>query len=75
MIRKRWITDQQAEATINLINVTSDPAEAAASADLLSESVYESIEVKRAVLKTFAELVPPALYSNDQHLCNPTLSN
>jgi enoyl-CoA hydratase / 3-hydroxyacyl-CoA dehydrogenase len=41
------------------IYLTNDPAEAAADADLLSESVFERLELKRQTHRLFDELCPP----------------
>jgi enoyl-CoA hydratase / 3-hydroxyacyl-CoA dehydrogenase len=41
------------------LRMTNDPAEAAADADLLSESVFERLELKRQTHRLFDELCPP----------------
>jgi 3-hydroxybutyryl-CoA dehydrogenase len=53
------LTQEQAGATLTRITATTDPAQAAAEADLLSESVPEDPELKAKVLAQFNGLCPP----------------
>lgn len=52
------ITEAEGEQALKRISFTIDAAAAAADADLVSESVYEDLEVKKAVWKQFAVLCP-----------------
>jgi 3-hydroxybutyryl-CoA dehydrogenase len=57
---ERWpVPREKIELGLKRIQVTMDPAEAAADADLLSESVFERLELKRQVHGLFDELCPP----------------
>jgi 3-hydroxybutyryl-CoA dehydrogenase len=53
------LSQEQAEATLSRITTTTDPKEAAAEADLLSESVPEDPELKGKIFAQFNELCPP----------------
>jgi len=53
------LTQEQADATLARITTTNDPKEAAAEADLLSESVPEDPELKGKLFAQFNELCPP----------------
>jgi len=52
------LTQEQADATLARITTTNDPKEAAAEADLLSESVPEDPELKGKVFAQFHKLCP-----------------
>ena len=49
----------QIEEGLSRIHQVSDPKEAAGKADLLGESVFERLELKRQVHKQFDDLCPP----------------
>jgi len=53
------LTQEEADATLARITTANVPEEAAAGADLLSESVPEDPELKGKVLAQFNELCPP----------------
>jgi 3-hydroxybutyryl-CoA dehydrogenase len=53
------LTQEQADAVLARIHTTDDPQEAAAEADLLSESVPEDPELKGQVFAQFNKLCPP----------------
>lgn len=53
------LTQEQVDATLARITTTNDPKEAAAEADLLSESVPEDPELKGKVFAQFNDLCPP----------------
>jgi 3-hydroxybutyryl-CoA dehydrogenase len=53
------LTQEQADAPLARITTTNDPKEAAAEADLLSESVPEDVELKGKVFAQFNGLCPP----------------
>ena len=53
------LSQQEADAALARITTTNVPGDAAASADLISESVPEDPELKSRVLAQFNELCPP----------------
>jgi len=53
------ITQEAADAALDRIMYTNNAKDAAAEADLLSESVTEDVEVKRTVFSQFGKLCPP----------------
>ncbi len=53
------LSREEADAGLTRVTFTADPKEAAANADLLSESVLERVELKREVHAQFDELCPP----------------
>lgn len=53
------ITSGEADQALARIRFTSDPQDAAQDADLVSESVYEDINVKKEVWAKFGKLCPP----------------
>jgi 3-hydroxybutyryl-CoA dehydrogenase len=53
------LTAEQAQAAVARITITTDPAEAAAQADLISESVPEDPKLKAAVFRLFNTQCPP----------------
>jgi 3-hydroxybutyryl-CoA dehydrogenase len=57
---ERWQTPRERiEHGLQTILWTNDPAEAAADADLLSESVFERLDLKRKTHRMFDERCPP----------------
>jgi 3-hydroxybutyryl-CoA dehydrogenase len=64
------LTRQNADAALARIAATTDPEEAAAEADLLSESVPEDPDLKSRVFAQFNELCPPRTIftTNTSHL-------
>ncbi len=52
------ISDQDAEKALQNQTFTTDAKQAAANADLVSESVTEDLEIKKKVWKQFGELCP-----------------
>ena len=52
------ITSEQLQQTLARVSSTTDPAEAAREADLVSESVLEEPEVKAKVFARFNQLCP-----------------
>ena len=59
MVATGFCTEQQVTEAFERIRTTTDPTDAAAQADLLSESVIESLDVKRSVHAQFDELCAP----------------
>ena len=59
LVAKERLTAEEADASLARIMPTSDPEEAAAGADLLSESLPENPELKCKVFAHFNELCPP----------------
>jgi 3-hydroxybutyryl-CoA dehydrogenase len=59
MVTDGHLAQQESEATLSRILVTTSPEEAGAGADLLSESVPEDPDLKRKVLAQFNEICPP----------------
>jgi 3-hydroxybutyryl-CoA dehydrogenase len=59
MIATGFCDDESLTAAFGRIRTTTDPTEAARGADLVSESVIERLDVKRAVHARFDELCPP----------------
>ncbi|MCP4682316.1 MAG: hypothetical protein GY864_08270 [Desulfobacterales bacterium] len=54
------VCDEKAlEAGLARMSLVSDPVEAARDVDLLSESVFETLELKRQTHQKFDELLPP----------------
>jgi 3-hydroxybutyryl-CoA dehydrogenase len=53
------ITREEADAALARISATTDPAAAAKGADLVSESVPESPDLKKKIFAQFNELCPP----------------
>jgi enoyl-CoA hydratase/3-hydroxyacyl-CoA dehydrogenase len=53
------VNQEKLEAGISRISLTSDPKEAARDSDLLSESVFERLELKRQVHRQFDALLSP----------------
>lgn len=63
-----------AEKALYSINTTTNPAEAAAEADLLSECVPEDPVIKREVFKQFNELCPPrTIFTTNASMLIPSL--
>jgi len=57
---ERWqMPREKIEDGLKRIRLTNDPVETAAEADLLSESVFERLELKRQTHRLFDELCPP----------------
>lgn len=59
LIENWQVPRERIDEGLERILLTRDPAEAAADADLLSESVFERLELKRQVHSQFDELCPP----------------
>ena len=59
IVRGGYMNDEQVDATLARITTTTDPAKAAAEADLVSESVPENPELKGKVFAQFNPLCPP----------------
>jgi enoyl-CoA hydratase/3-hydroxyacyl-CoA dehydrogenase len=60
MVAIGYCTAEEAAAALALVRTTSDAAEAAAGADLVSESVAENVEIKRRVHAHFDRLCGPS---------------
>lgn len=58
LIQQGFVSQSKAEQVKKIISYTIDPVEASTGIDLVSESVYEDIEVKNQVWKMFGELLP-----------------
>jgi 3-hydroxybutyryl-CoA dehydrogenase len=58
LIKAGTISDQNAEKALQNQTFTTDAKQAAANADLVSESVTENLEIKKKVWKQFGELCP-----------------
>jgi 3-hydroxybutyryl-CoA dehydrogenase len=59
LVGQERLTQSEADATLARLSFTTDPEEAAAGADLLSESVPEDPALKGKVFAQFNELCPP----------------
>jgi enoyl-CoA hydratase/3-hydroxyacyl-CoA dehydrogenase len=60
ILGERWgVPKDRIEEGLLRIRKTLDPVEAAAEADLISESVFERLELKRQVHRFFDEICPP----------------
>jgi 3-hydroxybutyryl-CoA dehydrogenase len=59
LVTAEQLTQEEAGATLARITTTTNPQEAAAEADLISESVPEDPKLKRKVFAQFNELCPP----------------
>jgi 3-hydroxybutyryl-CoA dehydrogenase len=59
MVSSGFCTEQDISDALRRVRTTTDPSDAAAHADLLSESVIEQLDVKRQVHAQFDELCPP----------------
>lgn len=59
MVEKWDISREKLESGFARVKTTADPAEAAGSADLLSESVFERVPLKREIHEQFDRLCPP----------------
>ena len=59
LAERGFYSPSQLEAGLSRIHPVSDPEEAAGRADLLSESVYERLDLKREVHGWFDTLCPP----------------
>lgn len=59
MVATGYCTEDEAADAFDRIRMTTDPSDAAAHADLVSESVVERLDVKRSVHRQFDELCPP----------------
>jgi len=59
MVATGFCTEHDVTAAFERIRTTTDAADAAARADLVSESVVESVDVKRSVHAQFDALCPP----------------
>jgi enoyl-CoA hydratase / 3-hydroxyacyl-CoA dehydrogenase len=60
ILMEKWLMPREKiNAGLNRLRMTNDPVEAAADADLLSESVFERLELKRQTHHLFDELCPP----------------
>lgn len=66
-----------AEACLNNIHFTTDLAEGAQNADLISESVIEDLEVKRGLWREMASLCPPqtVFTTNTSYLLPSMMAN
>ena len=59
LVGQERLTQSEADATLARLSYTTDPEEAAAGADLLSESVPEDPALKGKVFAQFNDLCPP----------------
>ncbi len=59
LMERGLLTSRQVEEGLSRITVVADPRQAAAGADLLSESVFEQLDLKRRVHREFEALCPP----------------
>jgi enoyl-CoA hydratase/3-hydroxyacyl-CoA dehydrogenase len=59
LIEQETIDQEKLEAGLSRISRTSDPTEAVQNVDLLSESVFERLELKRQVHRQFDALLSP----------------
>lgn len=59
MVAIGYCREDEIIAALDRIRMTTDPTDAAARADLVSESVVERLDVKREVHRRFDELCPP----------------
>jgi 3-hydroxybutyryl-CoA dehydrogenase len=59
LIERDFTTADAVEEGLTRIKRTTDAAEAAAEADLLSESVFEQVDLKRETHEKFEKLLPP----------------
>lgn len=59
MIENWGISKEKLESGFTHVRTTTDPAEAAENADLLSESVFERASLKREIHEQFDRLCPP----------------
>jgi 3-hydroxybutyryl-CoA dehydrogenase len=59
LVSQARLTQSEADAALARLSFTTDPEDAAAGADLLSESVPEDPSLKGKVLAQFNELCPP----------------
>jgi len=59
MIMMGGLKQEEVDAGLKLITFTADPEKAAEKADLVSESVFEVVELKRKVHAQFDQLCPP----------------
>lgn len=53
------LSRDEVDAGLTHVTFTADPEEAAANADLLSESVFERVDLKREIHAQFDQLCPP----------------
>ena len=58
LVSEERISQEQAEASLARITITTNPEEAAAEADIISESVPENPDLKRKVFNQFNKLCP-----------------
>jgi 3-hydroxybutyryl-CoA dehydrogenase len=58
LIEREFTTAEAIEEGLTRITCTTDAAEAAANADLLSESVFEQVDLKRKTHEKFEKLLP-----------------
>jgi 3-hydroxybutyryl-CoA dehydrogenase len=58
LVQGGYITPERAAGALEHISLTTDPAAAAANADLVSESVSEDLHLKRQIWAQFSELLP-----------------
>jgi len=59
MIMMGGLKQEEVDGGLKLITFTADPEKAAEKADLVSESVFEVVELKRKVHAQFDQLCPP----------------
>jgi 3-hydroxyacyl-CoA dehydrogenase len=59
MIMLGGINQDEVDSGLKRINFTADPEEATTNADLVSESVFEVVELKRKVHAQLDQLCPP----------------
>lgn len=59
LVQGGHLAQDRAEAALERITLTTDPAAAAAGADLVSESVTEDLQLKWQVWEQFSPLLPP----------------
>lgn len=74
LIERNILNADEAEAATSRITFTTDAAKAAATADFVSESVVEDLEVKKKVWAQFAGLCPPhTVFTTNTSYITPSL--